>query len=125
MSQDNKHSLYELIEPLGYSPVVKESKMEAYAVIAAMGHTYFFFQIQKLKELAISFGLDEDESQMAICEMLYTSGLTIYTSHLSYEEVDDLVPVKPLAEVEETIKGYYDLYLNAIYNKIKPVAETV
>jgi hypothetical protein len=34
--------------------------------------------------------------------------------------VADLVPVKPMAEVEEIIKGYYDQYLNGIYNKIKP-----
>ena len=110
---------------LGNTPEVKESKIEAYAVITAMGHTYFFFQIQKLKELALSFGLEEEETQLAITEMLYSTGLTIFYSGLSYEEVADLVPVKPLAEVEESIKGYYDQYLNAIYNKIKPVAETV
>ena len=45
---------------------------------------------------------------------------TLFNSGLTYQEVADLVPVKPMAEVEETIKGYYDQYLNGIYNKIKP-----
>jgi pyrroline-5-carboxylate reductase len=121
MSVENKTNLLKLLSPLGYTPEVKESKIEAYAVITAMGHTYFNFQIQKLTELALSFGLAEEEAQIAISEMLYTTSLTLYKSGLPYKEVADLVPVKPLAEVEETIKGYYDLYLNGIYNKIKPV----
>ena len=125
MSNENKVKLSNLMSHLGNTPEVNESKIEAYAVITAMGHTYFFFQIQKLKELALSFGLGEEETQLAISEMIYATGLTIFYSGLTYEEVADLVPVKPLGEVEETIKGYYDQYLNAIYNKIKPVAETV
>jgi len=125
MANENKVKLSNLMSHLGNTPEVNESKIEAYAVITAMGHTYFFFQIQKLKELALSFGLDEEETHSAITEMLYATGLTFFYSGLSYEEVADLVPVKPLGEVEETIKGYYDQYLNGIYNKIKPVAETV
>jgi hypothetical protein len=39
---------------------------------------------------------------------------------MTYSEVADLVPVKPMGEVEETIKGYYDQYLNGIFAKIKP-----
>jgi hypothetical protein len=31
-----------------------------------MGHTYFWFQWQKLKELALSFGLSEKEAKDAI-----------------------------------------------------------
>jgi pyrroline-5-carboxylate reductase len=115
-----KADIIKLLQPLGYTPEVQESKIEAYAVISAMGHTYFFFQLQKLKELAVSFGMDEKESQAAITEMLWGSTETLFKSGLSYSEVADLVPVRPLAEVEETIKGYYDQYLNAIFNKIKP-----
>jgi hypothetical protein len=40
--------------------------------------------------------------------------------NFAQEEVEDLIPVKPMSEVEETIKGYYDQYLTGIYNKIKP-----
>jgi pyrroline-5-carboxylate reductase len=115
-----KKSLLNLLQPLGYSPEVADSKIEAYAVISAMGHTYFNFQLQKLKEMAVSFGMDEAEAAKTISNMLWGTTETLFNSGLSYAEVADLVPVKPMGEVEETIKGYYDQYLTGIYTKIKP-----
>jgi pyrroline-5-carboxylate reductase len=120
MKQEVKDSVLTALMPMGYTPVVEESKIEAYAVISAMGHTYFFFQMQKLKELAVSFGMEEKEAQTAITEMLWGSTETLFKSGLPFSEVGDLVPVRPLAEVEDTIKGYYDQYLTGIFNKIKP-----
>lgn len=115
-----KNALLELFQPLGYMPEISDSKIEAYAVVSAMGHTYFNFQLQKLKELAVSFGMDDDEAAKAISKMLWGTTETLFNSGLTYTEVADLVPVKPMAEVEETIKGYYDLFIIGIYNKIKP-----
>jgi len=120
MQVETKSKILELMRSLGSTPVVEEAKIEAYAVITAMGHTYFFFQLQKLKELAVTFGMNEKEAQTAITEMLWGTTDTLFKSGLSYSEVADLVPVKPMAEVEETIKGYYDQYLTGIYAKIKP-----
>jgi pyrroline-5-carboxylate reductase len=120
MSNETKNQLLELMQPLGSDPVVDESKIEAYAVISAMGHTYFFFQFNKLKELAISYGMEEKEAQKAITQMLWGTTETLFNSGMTYSEVADLVPVKPMGEVEETIKGYYDQYLNGIFAKIKP-----
>ncbi len=120
MEGKTKETILNLLKPLGTSPVVVEPKIEAYAMIAAMGHTYYFFQLQKLKELAVSYGMDEDEARNAITEMLWGTTDTLFKSGLSYPEVIDLVPLKPLADVEETINGYYDQYLNGLYNKIKP-----
>ncbi len=117
---DKKKALFDLFQPFGYTPEISDSKIEAYAVISAMGHTYFNFQLQKLKELGVSFGMDEAEAGKAISNMLWGTTETLFNSGLTYPEVADLVPVKPMAEVEETIKGYYDQYLNGIYNKIKP-----
>lgn len=115
-----KNEMLELFKPLGATPEVSDSKIEAYAVISAMGHTYFNFQLQKLKELAVSFGMDEAEAQRTISNMLWGTTETLFNAGLSYDEVTDLVPVKPMGEAEETIKAYYDQYLNGIYNKIKP-----
>lgn len=115
-----KETFLKLVQPLGYIPEVADNKIEAYAVISAMGHTYFNFQVQKLKELAVSFGMDEAEAAKTISNMLWGTTETLFNSGLSFNEVNDLVPVKPMAEVEETIKGYYDQYLNGIFNKIKP-----
>ena len=120
MQVEVKNKLLELMRSLGSTPVVEESKIEAYAVITAMGHTYYFFQFQKLKELAVSYGMNEKEAQTAITEMLWGTTETLFKSGLSFKEVADLVPVKPMGEVEETIKGYYDQYLNGIFSKIKP-----
>ena len=117
---NKKKALLDLFQPLGYMPEISDSKIEAYAVISAMGHTYFNFQLQQLKELALSFGMEEDEAAKAITHMLWGTTETLFNSGLSYSEVADLVPVKPLGEVEEIIKGYYCENLNAIFNKIKP-----
>jgi pyrroline-5-carboxylate reductase len=115
-----KQDFMNVFGQLGYTPEVDETKIEAYAVISAMGHTYFFFQLHKLKELATSFGMDDKEAETAIAEMISGTTNTLFNSGLPYNEVSDLVPVRPMAEVEETIKGYYDQYLTGIFNKIKP-----
>jgi pyrroline-5-carboxylate reductase len=48
-----------IFESLGKMPEVDESKLEAYAVLTAMGPTYFWFQWYELLELARSFGLSD------------------------------------------------------------------
>jgi pyrroline-5-carboxylate reductase len=119
MTGEMKAIVKDLMLPIGALPEVAEQKIEAYAMINAMGHTYFWPQIQKLQELAISFGMDESEAKSVIAEMLNGTSETLFKSGLSYAEVVDLVPVKPLNEVESTINGYYDQYLTALFNKIK------
>jgi len=109
-----------LFEKIGKVPVVPENHIEAYAVISAMGHTYFWFQLQQLKELALTFGLSEKEAQETISAMLWGTTETLFNSGLPYEEVTNLVPVKPLAEYEDTIKEFYKTSLNGIFQKIKP-----
>jgi pyrroline-5-carboxylate reductase len=120
MSIENKEELTSIMEPLGSFPEVDEYKIEAYAMISAMGHTYFWFQIQKLKELAVEFGMDEEEAKDVVSEMLWGTTETLFNSGLTYAEAVDLVPVKPLGEVEEIIKGYYDQFLKVVFGKIKP-----
>ncbi len=119
MVEDKREAIIDLMQPLGALPEVDEPKMEAYAMINAMGHTYFWPQILKLKELAIEFGMDEQEAESVITDMLWGTTETLFNSGLTYEEVMDLIPVKPMGEVEETIKGYYTQYLTALFQKIK------
>jgi pyrroline-5-carboxylate reductase len=120
ISDETKRKVIALLQPFGFTPEVEESKIEAYAVISAMGHTYFWFQLQQLKELALSFGLTEKEAQKTITEMLQGTTETLFNSGLSFEEVVNLVPVKPMAEHENAIKEFYKTSLNNIYQKIKP-----
>jgi len=120
MSADQKEQLQRLMEPIGKSPEVEESKIEAYAMISAMGHTYFWFQLLKMKELAIGFGMDATEAETVISEMMTGTVETLFHSGLTYPEVIDLIPVKPLAPVESMISGFYDEHLVTLFNKIKP-----
>jgi pyrroline-5-carboxylate reductase len=39
---EKKEDLMKLLHPIGYTPEIDDAKIEAYAVISAMGHTYFF-----------------------------------------------------------------------------------
>jgi pyrroline-5-carboxylate reductase len=119
-SEEQKKNLLALLGILGKAPEVDESKIEAYAVISAMGSTYFWFQLQKLKELGVQFGMEEDEASEVISEMLKGTINTLFFSGIPSAEVMDLVPVKPIGEYEETIKSIYTEKLNGIYNKIKP-----
>jgi pyrroline-5-carboxylate reductase len=111
----------EVFEKLGKVPVVPENQIEAYAVVSAMGHTYFWFQLQQLKELGLSYGLSEKEAHETISEMLLGTSETLFNSGLQYEKVVDLVPVKPMSEHENSIKEFYRSSLNGIYQKIKPM----
>ncbi len=110
-----------VFEKLGNVPVVPENQIEAYAVVSAMGHTYFWYQLQQLKELGLSYGLSEKEANETISAMLMGTTETLFNSGLGYEKVVDLVPVKPMAEHENTIKEFYKTCLNGIYQKIKPM----
>ncbi len=110
----------EVFEKLGKVPVVPENHIEAYAMISAMGHTYFWYQLQQLKELGLSYGLSENEANETISAMLWGTTETLFNSGLNYDKVVDLVPVKPMAEHESTVKEFYKTCLNGLYQKIKP-----
>ena len=116
----DKTGLATLLAPLGESPEVAEEKLEAYAVISAMGPTYLWFQLQNLRELAAGFGLNEAETTTAIKRMVCGGTRTLLESGLTPAEVMDLIPVKPLAEMEKSVTEMYQTRLPAIYQKIKP-----
>ena len=120
ISEDNKQELITILSILGKTPIVDESKIEAYAVISAMGSTYLWFQLKKLQELGIQFGMSENEAKQVVTDMVKSTADTLFNSDLSPEEVMDLVPVKPLGDYEETIKTYYNEKLTGIFDKIKP-----
>jgi pyrroline-5-carboxylate reductase len=120
MSEGYRNPLLLLLHALGKTSVVNENKIEAYAMISAMGPTYFWFQLQHLKELAISYGMEGKEANETISEMIKGTVNALFYSGMSPNEVMDLIPVKPIGEFEETIKKFYNEKLNTIYQKIKP-----
>jgi len=117
---DKKIEFTNLMKHLGETPEIHENLIEAYAVISAMGHTYFWFQLQQMYDLAVSFGLSSKEASEALISMMEGTIKTQFQAGLSYEQVIDLVPVKPMADHEETIREMLKTKLEGIYQKIKP-----
>ena len=108
-----------LMAPLGQMPEVKEESLEAYAVLSAMGPTYFWFQMAELIRLGEKFGLSREDAMKAVCVMTSGAAHTMMSSGLSPEEVTDLIPVKPLKEHEETIRSIYDSAITGFYEKLR------
>lgn len=111
--------LRQLLTPLGQCPEVAEEKLEAYAILTAMGPTYFWYQCYELLALAQSFGLSAQEAQAGLSQMLAGTARTITDSGLKAEQVQDLIPSKPMAEIEPTITEAYRGKLTAVMEKLR------
>jgi len=119
ITKKEKEDLSRLFKKLGDCPEVDEDKLEAYAMITAMGPTYFWFQLYELLELGKSFGLTNKQAWKAIRKMLKGAVETVDESGLTPDEVMDLVPVKPLGEDEAMIRNAYRTKLTGLYQKLK------
>jgi pyrroline-5-carboxylate reductase len=108
-----------LLDGLGEHPVVPEETLEAYAILSAMGPTYFWFQWQTLRELAASFGLSSTEADRALRAMLDGAVRTFFDAGLTAGQVMDLVPIRPLAEAEQQILQAYQDVLPRLHAKLK------
>lgn len=116
----DKAEILDLLAPLGDCPEVAEEKLEGYALLTGMGPTYLGFQLQALREVAGGFGLSEADIAPALKRMVCGATRTLLESGLSPAEVMDLIPVKPLAEMEAQVGELYRTRLPALYQKIKP-----
>jgi pyrroline-5-carboxylate reductase len=116
----DKAEITGLLAPLGECPEVAEEKLEAYAVLTAMGPTYLWFQLQALREVAAGFGLSDAEIAPALKRMVCGGTRTLLESGLTPAEVMDLIPVKPLAEMEPQVVEMYRTRLPAVFQKIAP-----
>jgi len=114
-----KETLNAFFGPLGKCPEVEEGKLEAYAIVTAMGPTYLWFQLEELNKLAISFGLTRAEAEGGISEMVAGAMSTLFESGMSADEVIDLIPVKPLGDEEAGILETYRSKLQSLYRKLK------
>lgn len=118
---ESKVALTELFAPWGEQPEVAETNLEAYAIVSAMGPTYFWYQIQALRELGVSFGLSEEATDAAVSKML--TGAVSCLLEKGPASMD-LVPVRPLEELEPTVREAYDSKLRGLFGKLsaRPVA---
>jgi len=118
-SMDDKKKIRLWFEDMGDCPEVAEEKLEGYAIITAMGPTYFWFQFYELKELGMVFGMAPEEVEKALVGMMKGALKTISDSGLSPGEVMDLIPVKPLGEEEGNIRNLYRTRLQILHDRLK------
>ena len=120
LSTKDRAKLKEFFQPLGECPEVEESKLEAYALLTGMGPTYFWFQLQTLRELGTEFVLDESDVGPALIHMISGSARTLLGTEFTPNETMDLIPVRPMADQEAGIQQAYRDRLSALHAKIKP-----
>jgi pyrroline-5-carboxylate reductase len=120
LTEQDRGDLARLFAGLGESPEVEERKLESYAILTAMGPTYLWPQLYELLSLAQSFGLTGTESSAGLAAMVTGAVAAMNDAGLTPEEVQDLIPVKPLAELQSTILEGYRTKLTAVAEKIRP-----
>ena len=120
VSQADKHQLLEMLNLLGHTFEVAESKLEGYAIMSAMLPTYFWFQWKELVEIGEKMGLSESECIDSIQQTTIASMNLMFNSGLSITRVLDMIPVKPIAEHEVQIADCFKNKLLPLFEKIKP-----
>jgi len=119
ISKRERGELIDMFRVLGECVEVSEEKLEACAILFAMGPTYLWFQLCELHDIGRSFGLTDRELADGLSKMVVGAVKTMFESGMPPEEVMDLVAVKPLKEHEESIRDIYRMNLEAMYRKLK------
>jgi pyrroline-5-carboxylate reductase len=89
---------------LGEMPEVEDQLIDAFAVVSAMGYTYFDYQFATLSSLAKEFGIPDDLVRRSILALAGGAAETVVNGNLG-DETFDLVPARPLKEIEDTVKS--------------------
>src|SRR5512139_460716 len=119
LTPEDQGRVRSLFLPLGACPEVPEETLEAYAIIAAMGPTYLWYQLYELIDLGCEFGLSRKAATEAVAAMVAGAASTMTGAEMTAESVMDLVPVKPLAPIEPTVKEAYRSTLGALHKKLR------
>ena len=117
-----REGLSALFAPWGASPEVPERDLEAYAILTGMGPTYYWYQWQALRDVAVQVGLAPERADDALRQMLDGAAATLLEGGLTPAAVMDLIPVRPLQAIEESVTAAYSTALPALYAKIRPMA---
>jgi len=117
---DERRRLGTLFDLWGAHPEVEEETLEAYAVLTAMGPTYLWFQLEKLRELGVRFGLSGPAVDESLAATVHAATAMLLESGLPPAEVLDTIPVHPLKEREASIHAAYEELLPALWAKLRP-----
>ncbi len=119
LTSEDRARVLALFAPLGACPEVAEDTLEAYAIVAAMGPTYLWYQLYQLIDLGVAFGLTREAAAEAVAAMVGGTTATMTRAALTPDGVMDLIPVKPLAALEPSVKEAYVTTLVALHKKLK------
>ncbi|MGV8038638.1 MAG: pyrroline-5-carboxylate reductase family protein [Thermoanaerobaculaceae bacterium] len=119
LDEGTRDRLLGLLRQLGGCPEVPEETLEAYAILAAMGPTYFWPQVYELVDLGVSFGLERKTALTAVVSMLDGAARTMADSGLDEAAVMDLVPVHPLREQVAAWRRHYREVLAPLHAKLR------
>lgn len=106
-SDDDRKLIADLFGSLGEMPEVADAQIDAFAVITAMGYTYLDYQCAELFSLAKQFGVSDELASQGIRSLFAGVAETVLKSGADVD-VLNLVPVRPLAEQEESVKKLYN-----------------
>lgn len=118
IAPETKKDLLDWLAALGECPEVPDEQLEAYAILTAMGPTYFWYQFAELEKLGSGFGLDAQATRHALAQMLHGGVSTYFDSGMRPDEVIDLIPVKPLEPSENEVRQAYRTRLPGLYDKL-------
>jgi pyrroline-5-carboxylate reductase len=120
LNDADRDAIRRLMAPLGDLPETPEDTLEAYAILSAMGPTYFWPQWIELESLAVEFGLQPEQARQAIRAMTVGALEMLAAAELPPAEVLDSIPAKPLADFEPELRAAYRSRLTALFVKIRP-----
>jgi len=120
-TNEDKEKFINTFNILGRTFVVEEYKLEGYAIISAMLPTYFWFQWEKMEDIAKKTLLTNEETKDALYNTLKYCNELFYRSGYDHQEVMDLIPVKPIGENENEINSLYESKLIGLYEKIRSI----
>lgn len=120
LTEQDRDDLTQILIPLGEAPEVAEDTLEIYAILTAMGPTYLWPQLYELQSLAQSFGLNSEDALTGLVGMVRGTLATMTDAKLSPDEVQDLIPVKPLADLQPALLEAYRAKLGGVMERIRP-----
>jgi len=100
--------------------VLQRLKMIDVSQVSLFGNV--MITAQALRDVAAQFGLSPDRADEALRHMLDGAMATLLHSGLTPAAVMDLIPVRPLQAIEESVTAAYGTALPALFAKIRPTA---
>jgi pyrroline-5-carboxylate reductase len=122
LAERDRRDVLQRLDGLGQMPEVAEETLEIYAILSAMGPTYLWPQLYELRSLAESFGLSAADASTALAAMVQGTLATMTDAGLTQHAVEDLIPVKPLSDVQPALLEAYRTKLRGLMEKIRPEA---